>query len=89
MRVFRGLVATVYFFEVGLLLLLVPWSGYLHQNSFAEAWPWIKILASNGFVKGMISGIGLINLGAGLAELVGLFKDRHGNEQADWPNDRP
>jgi hypothetical protein len=87
MRVFRGLVATVYFVEVGLLLLVIPWSGYLQRNYFADLWPWMKILASNGFVKGMISGIGLINLGAGLLELVGLFTDRRGSGEAGWPAD--
>ena len=80
MNVFRRVIAVVYFVEVGLLLLIVPWTGFLQRNYFVEHWPLVKAAVENGAVRGAISGLGLINLAAGLAELVGLF--------IDWRADR-
>lgn len=78
MNVLRRLVAIAYFVEVGLLLLVVPWTGFLQRNYFVESWPVLRFLIGNGFIKGAISGLGVINLWAGLAELIGLFTDRRG-----------
>ena len=36
------LVAIAYFVEVGLLLLVVPWTDFLQQNYFVEAWPVLR-----------------------------------------------
>ena len=76
MNVVRRLIAIAYFVEVGLLLLIVPWTGFLQRNYFVEGFPSLARAIDSWFVKGAISGIGLINLGAGLAEIVGLFTDR-------------
>lgn len=76
MNVFRRLVAIVYFLEVGLLLLIAPWTGYLVQNYFTDTWPVLRAVVASGFVKGAISGLGLINLGAAVAEVVALVSGR-------------
>jgi hypothetical protein len=75
--VISRLIAIAYFIEVGLLLLVVPWTNFLMRNYFVEGWPLMRTLLGLGAVKGLISGVGLLNLGAGLAEVVGLFTDRH------------
>ena len=31
-----------FFLEVGLLLIVVPWSGFWDQNYFATAWPLLQ-----------------------------------------------
>ena len=76
MNVLRRLIAIAYFVEVGLLLLVVPWTGFMQRNYFVEGWPVLRGIVGNGFVKGAISGLGVINLAAGLAELVDLFIHR-------------
>jgi hypothetical protein len=78
MSVLRRLVAIAYFVEVGLLLFIVPWTGFLERNYFVTGSPVLRAVVVSGFVRGAISGIGLLNLWAGLWELVGLFTDRHG-----------
>jgi hypothetical protein len=77
MTVLRRLVALAYFVEVGLLLVVVPWTGYLHHNYFVMASPWVRDVVGSGFVRGAITGVGVLNLWAGAAELVALFTGRH------------
>jgi hypothetical protein len=88
MTIVRRLVVIAYFVEVGLLLLIVPWTDFLLQNYFVAGWPAVRAVVSHGMVKGLISGLGLINLGAGLAEVVGLFTDR-GGADGDAPPAMP
>lgn len=76
MTVVSRLIAIAYFLEVGVLLLVVPWTDFLLRNYFVEGWPVMRTVLSLGAVKGLISGFGLLNLGAGVAELVGLFTGR-------------
>jgi hypothetical protein len=62
-----------YFVEVGLLLLVIPWSTFWERNSLLEAAPTLHALTRNPFLRGAVSGLGMVNLGAGLSELwVGL-----------------
>jgi len=61
------------FFEVGIVLMVVPWSNYWERNYFVESVPYVEAIATNTFVRGAISGLGLVNVFAGLAELGSLF----------------
>ena len=65
-----------FFIEVGILLIVLPWSGYWERNYFAQAWPALGALVTNHFARGAISGLGLVNLVAGFAELVPVFAAR-------------
>ena len=69
----RRLIITALFFEIGVVLLVVPWMPYWQQNYFIDARPFVEPLLTNDFVKGAISGLGLVNLVAGLFELASLF----------------
>jgi len=66
-----------FFLEVGLLLLVLPWSGFWEHNYFADLWPGVHDLITNNFVRGAISGLGVVNLLAGLADLALMFGARH------------
>lgn len=70
---FRRLLYLVYFLEVGLLLALIPWSPYWDRNFFAERLPVLSALVTNNFFRGAVSGLGVINLFAGFAELAMLL----------------
>jgi hypothetical protein len=61
------------FFEVGIVLMVVPWSNYWERNYFVESVPYVEAIATNAFVRGAISGLGLVNMFAGLSELGSLF----------------
>jgi hypothetical protein len=58
------------------LLVLVPWSAFWDRNYFVEAVPTVGALLTNNFVRGAVSGLGLVNLLAALAELADIFGSR-------------
>jgi hypothetical protein len=82
-------------FEVGILLLILPWySSFWDENFFlyyvtdklnAE---WIPWLMTSGYAKGIVTGIGVLNILAGLLD---VFKFRQsvaaltalGNEETE------
>jgi len=65
-----------YFLEVGFLLVFVPWSPFWERNLFADLVPAIGWAAKNAFVRGAVSGLGFVNIVAGLAELFSMFPPR-------------
>jgi hypothetical protein len=71
----------VFFVQVGLLLIVLPWwPAYWDHNYFAFAWPWLQPLLANNFVRGAVSGLGLVNLFAGFADLALVFASRERGE---------
>jgi len=67
------LLFVAYFIEVGLLLILVPWSGMWERNYFAGSVPLVGSVIHNHFLRGAVSGLGVVSLLAGLADLAGLI----------------
>ena len=43
---------------------------------FAYAWPTLRDVLANNFVRGAISGLGIVNLFAGFADLALVFSTR-------------
>jgi hypothetical protein len=64
-----------------LILIVAPWSGFWARNSFAAAVPLLRDFAASPFVRGAVSGLGLVTLLAGLADLGAAFASRR-----DTPN---
>lgn len=64
------------FFEVGIVLSIVPWSVYWDRNYFAESLPLLHDLATNNFVRGAVTGLGLVNLAIALVEILSLVAAR-------------
>ena len=53
---------TLICFELGILLILVPWSGFWERNFFLERYPeWIPYMLSP-YVRGAVSGLGLLDI---------------------------
>lgn len=71
------LLLTAFFFEAGLVLVIVPWSIYWERNYFVQALPLIEPLLTNDFVRGAVSGLGLVNLVAGFVEIWSFLTTRH------------
>jgi hypothetical protein len=72
---FSRLLLIIYFIEAGLLLLVVPWSQFWERNAFIQVWP-VGQFAQSGFVRGAVSGVGVLLLCAGLIELTTLIAGR-------------
>lgn len=70
------LLLIVFYVEVGLVLAVVPWSAYWERNYFADALPMLHAIITNYFFRGAVSGLGLVNLAAAIAELRSLLAGR-------------
>lgn len=86
----RRLLYIAFFLEVGLLLVVLPWSGFWERNYFAMTWPALRELLTNNFVRGAVTGLGLVNLYAGFADLAIVFAGRpaHPPGPPDFPDGR-
>jgi hypothetical protein len=71
--VLSRLILLAYFVEVGLLLLVVPWSPFWDRNYFVALWPALEGVTRSNLVRGAVSGLGIINLWAAMSELARLF----------------
>ena len=72
----KRLLLVAYFLEVGLLLVLVPWSGFWDSNYFAAAYPALRGILNNNYVRGAVSGLGIVNLLVGFGEFASLLWSR-------------
>lgn len=64
------LVYVAFFLEVGLLLIVLPWSSFWDRNYFLLTWPGLQPFLANNFVRGGVTGLGFVNLIAGLMDLI-------------------
>ena len=55
--------------------MIAPWSAFWQQNVFTQGSA-LSALMANAFVRGGVSGIGIITVMAGFAELAGAFRLR-------------
>ena len=78
----RRLLLVVFFFEIGLVLIVIPWLAFWDRNYFAQLAPPLGALITNNFVRGAVSGLGLINLSAGFVELVSIVLARSADRPA-------
>ena len=62
-----------YLLETGLVLVIAPWSVLWDRNLFLEVWPALAGVVQLGAVRGLVTGVGLSCLGAGLWELLSWF----------------
>ena len=71
------LLRTALFLEFGLLLIYLPWSTYWDRNYFVTLLPAARELILNNFVRGGVSGLGVLNLAAGVTELLAIYIARN------------
>ena len=71
----------VFCFELGLFLLVYPWTDAWADNYFSVAVPdsalstW-RTLWNNPYVRGGVSGLGLVNVWIAVAEVFRMFAGR-------------
>ena len=78
----KRLLLVAFFFEVGFVLIVIPWSAFWDRNYFAQVAPPLRVLITNNFFRGAVSGLGVINILVGLAELVSLVLARSSERPA-------
>jgi hypothetical protein len=54
-------------FELGVLVAILPWSSFWERNFFLERFPGLIPFLLNPFVRGAISGLGLLDMGIAAA----------------------
>lgn len=70
------LVVVLFFLEAGFVLIAVPWLAFWDRNYFAQVLPPLHAIITNNFVRGAVSGLGVINVVVGIGELVSLLTGR-------------
>jgi hypothetical protein len=48
--------------ELGLVLILIPWSEIWDVNYFLFQYPALGLVLKNSYLRGAVSGLGLINV---------------------------
>ena len=78
-----ALLFIIFCFELGLFLLIYPWTESWTANYFASFVPdrfqpeWHSLWI-NHYARGAVSGLGVINLWVALAELFQMFSRKRG-----------
>jgi hypothetical protein len=65
--------------------MVLPWSGFWDSNYVALTWPAVRPLLTNNFVRGAVTGLGIVNVCAGFVDLARVFaarQDRDPSERA-------
>lgn len=63
-------------FEIGILLLILPWSPWWHDNFFLYFIsgklhaPWVATFLTHKAVRGAVTGIGVLNILSGIYEII-------------------
>lgn len=60
---------------LGTVLVLLPWTESWFEAGFVAQWPALQHLLHLGFVRGAVSGLGLIDIWLGVLEAVN-YRDR-------------
>ncbi len=68
MRRVSIVVYVLFCLEVGMLLVLLPWTRVWTENSLLAGYPQVQVFLSQGFVRGLVSGLGLVDIWLGVWE---------------------
>ena len=80
-RILRAL-TVVLLFEMGALLLYLPWSAFWEQNYFLSHFPWLMRIVLHPSLRGVVSGIGVLDIFVAF----GLFNSRQAHVRVPPPS---
>jgi hypothetical protein len=64
-------VLVLFCFYIGTLLAVLPWSPrYWDQNGWLLAHPAVEVVLERGWMRGLVSGMGLLDIWIGISELL-------------------
>lgn len=56
-------------FEMGVFLFIFPWVSIWHENFFVARYLWLAVLTQNYYLRGAVSGVGLVDIFLAFYEL--------------------
>ncbi|HVO80601.1 MAG TPA: hypothetical protein VMT28_07710 [Terriglobales bacterium] len=62
--------------SVGVLLIIVPWTDSWTDNRLLLVFPGLREIVANGFVRGVCSGLGVLDIWIGFWEAVHYHEDK-------------
>ncbi len=69
MNVLLRLTMILLCFALGVLLILVPWSAFWERSYFLERYPLLIPYLLNPWLRGAVSGLGLLDVGIAVASV--------------------
>jgi hypothetical protein len=81
-------------FEIGALLVFLPWHRSWQYNQLLPIiadrlnWPSLAPFMMSGYIRGAVTGLGLLNIVLGVWEIVN-FKKTVQAFQAEWQGEKP
>ncbi|HUJ15370.1 MAG TPA: hypothetical protein VL284_16405 [Thermoanaerobaculia bacterium] len=66
----------LYCLEAGLFFIVVPWTKLWTLNPLLHSHATITMLAGNPFVRGFVSGFGVVHLIIGIREIIAISQAR-------------
>lgn len=81
-------------FEIGLVLILLPWARYPSWNdnyllvlaADKMHWGWLVLAMKSGYVRGAVTGLGLLNIMLGVWEIIN-FRRTARSFQTEWQSE--
>jgi len=67
-----ALIFIVFCLELGLFLVVFPWSELWEHNYFASLAPEWRLYWNNAYLRGAVSGLGIVNVYISLVEIFRL-----------------
>jgi len=61
--------------ELGLVLIVLPWTRFWFSDGWTSQWAGFQHLVQLGFIRGAVSGLGLLDIWLGVVEAV-RYRDR-------------
>jgi hypothetical protein len=61
--------------ELGLVLIVLPWTRFWFSDGWTGQWPAFQHWMQQGFIRGAVSGLGLLDIWLGVVEAV-RYRDR-------------
>jgi hypothetical protein len=80
-------------FEVGILLIILPWTPYWDDNFFLNyitgklQMTGLATLLQTGYIRGAVSALGIVNILAGLRDMFRFRESVHAIAALDSPPD--
>lgn len=70
-----ALVYVLFCMVLGMILITMPWKGDWFDSGLIMHWPTLQAILQHGFVRGAVSGLGIVDVWLGVIEAVN-YHDR-------------
>jgi hypothetical protein len=70
----------LYCLEAGLFFIVVPWTRLWTINPLLQHHATLALIAGNPFVRGFVSGFGLVHILIGVKDMIAISQARRGGE---------